>query len=225
MVRWRREPSRQEVYGQLLDRFREEHARASKSPEWKALEAELEARGIDATDFGIFSSVAPTTFDAEAAAPLLVEWLPRMRDSVEKEVIARSLTGTKTAAPAAARAILVEFRSAPMDDETTKWAYGNALATLADAGVADDLIELLGDPRHGQRPRDALRRLEADKGSARARCPDRADRRRRDLWARDLRAQELWAEERPSASSACTTEARRRPQTTKRNRPREAASG
>ena len=161
MVRWRREPSRQEVYGQLLDRFREEHARASKSPEWKALEAELEARGIDATDFGIFSSVAPTTFDAEAAAPLLVEWLPRMRDSVEKEVIARSLTGTKTAAPAAARAILVEFRSAPMDDETTKWAYGNALATLADAGVADDLIELLGDPRHGRARQmlcDALKR-------------------------------------------------------------------
>ena len=114
--------TRQEVYDQLLDDFREQHARAEKSPERQALEAELHAHGIDTTDFGIFSSVARTTFDDEAAAPILVEWLPRMRDPVDKEVIARTLTGTKAAAPEAARAIVDEFRRAPLEDETHKWA-------------------------------------------------------------------------------------------------------
>jgi hypothetical protein len=144
-----------------LDTFREEHARTPKSREWKALEAELEARGIETRDFGILSSVAPTSFDYEAAAPLLVEWLPRMRQPVEKEILARSLTGTKTASRAAARAILDEFRRAPIDDQSTKWAYANALATLADADLADDLIELLRDARHGSSRQmlcDALKR-------------------------------------------------------------------
>jgi hypothetical protein len=153
--------SREEVYGQLLERFREQHARAPRSPERLALEAELEARGIDTTDFGIFSSVAPTAFDADRAAPILVEWLPRMTDLVDKEVIARSLTGTRTARAPAAAAIVKEFREAPLDAETTKWAYGNALATLAGPEVADDLIELVRDQRHGiarQMLCDALKR-------------------------------------------------------------------
>jgi HEAT repeat protein len=75
---------------------------------------------------------------------------PRIADPVEKEVIARSLTGTRTASAAAARAILAEFRNASIEDEATKWAYANALATLADERAADDLIELIGDKRHGR---------------------------------------------------------------------------
>ena len=162
-MRWRRRasPSREEVYEQLLDRLRDEQRRAPKSAQWKALEAELEARGIDTRDFGIFSSVLPTTFDGDAAAPVLVEWLPRTADPVEKEVIASSLTGTKTASAAATRAILAEFRNAPLDDETTKWAFANALATLADEGAAEDLIELIRDKRHGRARQmlcDALKR-------------------------------------------------------------------
>jgi HEAT repeat protein len=152
---------RQEVHEQILERFREEQARAPKSSEWRALEAALEAQGIDTRDLGIFSSVGPTTFDAERAAPVLVEWLPRMRDPVEKEVIARSLTGTKTASAEAAAAILEEFRHAPMEAESEKWAYANALATLADAEIADDLIELIRDARHGHARQmlcDALKR-------------------------------------------------------------------
>ena len=153
--------TRQDVYDELLDRFREEHARAPKTPEWQALEAELHAQGIDTTDLGLFSSVARTHFDAEAAAPILVAWLPRMRDPVDKEVIARTLTGTKTAAPEAARAILSEFRKAPLEDETGKWSYGNALSTLADSELADDLLELIRDPLHGRARQmlcDALKR-------------------------------------------------------------------
>jgi hypothetical protein len=75
----------------LLDRMRAEQARAPTSAEWRQPEAELEASGIDTTDLGIFSSVAPTRFDYESAAPILIRWLPRMHDPVEKEVLARSL--------------------------------------------------------------------------------------------------------------------------------------
>jgi hypothetical protein len=146
---------------QILDRFRERRRREPQSPEWRQLEAELEAHGIDATDLGIFSSVAPTRFDYEAAAPIVARWLSHVRDPVEKEVLARSLTGVRTAPPVAARALVDEFRSAEANAETAKWAYANALATLADADIADDLLELVADRRHGtarQMLCDALKR-------------------------------------------------------------------
>jgi hypothetical protein len=139
-----------EVHEQLLDELREQQARAPKSREWQELESELETHGIDTTDLGIFSSVVPTRFDYDAAAPILVRWLPRVRDPVEKEVIARSLTGSKTAGTDAGRALVVEFRRASMSDETTKWAYANALATLAVPEIADDLLELIRDAHHGR---------------------------------------------------------------------------
>ena len=150
-MRWRRKTrDMREVHERLLDRMRAEQARAPKSAEWRQLEAELDASGIDATDLGIFSSVVPTAFDYEAAAPILVRWLPQVCDPIEKEVLARSLTGVKTARAEAARAIVAEFRNADMDAESEKWAYGNALATLADAEIADDLLELVRDRRHGR---------------------------------------------------------------------------
>jgi HEAT repeats len=150
-----------EIHERLVDRLRAEQARAPKSAEWRQLEVELEANAIDPRDLGIFSSVVPTTFDYEAAAPILVGWLPRVRDPIEKEVLARSLTGVKTARSEAARAIVTEFRNADMDAEAEKWAYGNALATLADAEIADDLLELVRDGRHGRARQmlcDALKR-------------------------------------------------------------------
>jgi HEAT repeat protein len=159
---WRRKTRDiREVHEHILDRMRAEQARAPKSAEWRKLEAELEASGIDTTDLGIFSSVAPTRFDYEAAAPILVRWLTRVRDPVEKEVLARSLTGVKTARSEAARAIVAEFRNADMDAEAEKWAYGNALATLADDEIADELLELVRDRRHGDSRQmlcDALKR-------------------------------------------------------------------
>jgi HEAT repeat protein len=149
---WRRKSrDMREVHEHLLDRMRAEQARAPKSAEWRQLESELESSGIDTTDLGIFSSVAPT----------LVRWLPRMRDPVEKEVLARSLTGVKTARSEAARAIVAEFRKAGVDAGPEKWAYGNALATLADDEIADELLELVCDRRHGDARQmlcDALKR-------------------------------------------------------------------
>jgi HEAT repeat protein len=149
------------VHEQIVNRLRAAHAREPKSREWRQMERELEAHGIAPTDLGIFSSIVPTTFDYEAAAPILVRWLPRVPDPVEKELIARSLTGVRTASSEAARAIVAEFRNADMDADAQKWAYGNALATLADAELADDLLKLVADHRHGSARQmlcDALKR-------------------------------------------------------------------
>lgn len=100
-------------------------------------------------------------FDYEAAAPILVRWLPRLRDPIEKEVIARSLAGVKRAPPEAARVLIDEFRRDESETWTQKWAYANTLATIAGPDVADDLIELLHDRCHGrgrEKLCDALKR-------------------------------------------------------------------
>ena len=87
-------------------------------------------------------------FDFEAAVPVLVEWLPRVETALVKERIVRSLTGEKAATPLALEPLVAEFRRA--DDDGLKWAIGNALATLADDSIADELVELARDRRHGR---------------------------------------------------------------------------
>jgi HEAT repeat protein len=122
--------------------------------EQAALCADLEAAGVSARDFGFFAREIPEAgiraprFDYAAAAPILIRWLPRAKTSLVKERIVRSLTGEKAAAPDALEPLVSEFRQA--DDEGLKWAIGNALATLADASIVDELVELAGDRRHGR---------------------------------------------------------------------------
>jgi hypothetical protein len=119
-----------------------------------ALRADLEAAGISARDFGFFGREIPQAgiraprFDYAAAVPILIRWLPRAHTALVKERIVRSLTGEKAATPVALEPLVEEFRRA--DDEALKWAIGNALATLADASIVDDLIELADDRRHGR---------------------------------------------------------------------------
>jgi hypothetical protein len=117
------------------------------------LRAALRAAGIRDDDFGFFARDIPEAgiraprFDFEAAAPVLVDWLPRVKTALVKERIVRSLTGEKTATPLALEPLVAEFRRA--DDHGLKWAIGNALATLADDSIADELVELARDRRHG----------------------------------------------------------------------------
>jgi hypothetical protein len=118
------------------------------------LRAALRAAGIRDDDFGFFARDIPEAgiraprFDFEAAAPVLVDWLPRVKTALVKERIVRSLTGEKTATPLALEPLVAEFRRA--DDDWLKWAIGNALATLADDSIADELVELARDRRHGR---------------------------------------------------------------------------
>ena len=118
------------------------------------LRAALRAAGIRDDDFGFFAArdipeagIRAPRFDFEAAAPVLVDWLPRVETALVKERIVRSLTGEKAATPLALEPLVAEFRRA--DDPGLKWAIGNALATLADDSIADELVELAQDRRHG----------------------------------------------------------------------------
>jgi HEAT repeat protein len=127
-----------------------------------ALLEALEAAGVSTEDFGLFGQVE-TTFDYNLAVPVLVEWLPSVRDPVLKEIVVRSLPGEPSAEGEGARALVDEFRRTPSSDEwqSVKWAIGDALATIADAMVADELLELVHDRSHGrarQRLCDALAR-------------------------------------------------------------------
>jgi HEAT repeats len=132
------------------------------------LAADLERAGIDASGFGEFASrpipaagIEPSRFDYERAMPILIKWLPLVETSELKEVIARGMTGEPSAMGEGAKALLNEFRRALDDEWSLKWAIGNALSTLADPSLADDLIVLLQDPDQGtgrQMLCEALRR-------------------------------------------------------------------
>jgi hypothetical protein len=82
------------------------------------LRAALRAAGIRDDDFGFFARDIPEAgmraprFDFEAAAPVLVEWLPRVKTALVKERIVRSLTAEKAATPLALEPLVTEFRRA-----------------------------------------------------------------------------------------------------------------
>ena len=129
---------------------------AEEEAEQAALCGELEAAGISARDFGYFARNVPEAgvraprFDYASAAPILIRWLPQARTPLIKERIVRSLTGESAAAPDALQPLVAEFRRAPDEEWALKWAIGNALSTLADASIVDDLVELAADRRHGK---------------------------------------------------------------------------
>jgi HEAT repeat protein len=127
---------------------------------------ELRAGGVATDEFGVFRRDGGKSLDSRAA-PILLRWLPEVEDSRVREAIARSLTGEPTAKElGAARVLVVEF-ARPVNDPAAKWALANALSTLADASVADELIALLRDRRHG-RAREMLCEALARTGDERA---------------------------------------------------------
>jgi HEAT repeat protein len=126
---------------------------------WKEAEpllAALENAGIDTVDFGIFGPSSFTTFDFERAAPILVDWLPRVDDPQLKLVIVSSLAGQKAARGEGARRLVGDFRRPEYHDKAAlRWAIGDTLATIAGPGDADGIIDLLRD-RSGGRARQML---------------------------------------------------------------------
>jgi len=129
---------------------------AEEEAEQAALCADLQEAGISARDFGFFARDIPEAgihaprFDLTAAVPVLVDWLPRAKTPLVKERIVRSLTGEKAATPDALAPLVDEFRRAGNEEWALKWAIGNALSTLADASITNDLVELASDRRHGR---------------------------------------------------------------------------
>ncbi len=93
----------------------------------------------------------------DAAFPVLVEWLPKVKSDRIKEGVARALT-VKGAGPAVLAALLTEFESYVADTpskEGTKWAVGNAISEVAAKHDADAIRRLVRECRHGK-SRDRL---------------------------------------------------------------------
>lgn len=97
----------------------------------------------------------------EAAVPVLLEWLPRVRYLMLSEDIVRTLS-VSFAKKLAAPVFLRLFREPPaVEDplrpegsepaqEHLRWVIGNGLGIFAGPSLADDLIELALDRRFGQ---------------------------------------------------------------------------
>jgi HEAT repeat protein len=118
--------------------------------EAEPLIAALEAAGIDTVDFGQFGAASFTTFDFDRAAPILVDWLPRVEDPSVKEAMVRSLAGQRLARGEGTRRLIAEFRRPDYADEASlRWAIGNTVATLAGPADADAIIEILHDRSAG----------------------------------------------------------------------------
>lgn len=111
----------------------------------------LEAAGIDTTDFGRFVNrpvpgvLEPAVFDAERAAPILLEWLPRVDDRGVKDAIVRYLKARATRG-VAVEALIAEFHRA---DNELRWVIGDTLQRIATANDYAQIVELASDTRFG----------------------------------------------------------------------------
>jgi HEAT repeat protein len=128
--------------------------------EWEAVRADLRAAGVDPTDLGRFVNRSnpalpgfePERFDAKAAYPVLLDWLPRARSRALRSTIASRLRQAGKSS-VTAQALITEYRRET--DETTRWQLGDAIARSATPADLPDIVELAAD-RHGGRGRQML---------------------------------------------------------------------
>ena len=126
------------------------------SPTPSELIGDLRSVGVEVDDVW---ELVNSTAGYAAAVPVLLEWLGRAEASVPvyqvdklKEGIVRALT-VREARPKAAPALIAEMRRfsglAERSSSGLPWALGNALATVADDTVFDDLVALCRDTSLG----------------------------------------------------------------------------
>jgi hypothetical protein len=75
-------------------REREKEERSRSGHVWHEAQPLLDAlaaAGVDPTDFGAFGWASFSTFDFGQAAPIIIEWLPRVLDMNVKDAMVRSL--------------------------------------------------------------------------------------------------------------------------------------
>lgn len=87
----------------------------------------------------------PGRFDAAAATPILLHWLPEIQDARVKEAIVRHLK-TKAARGVATEPLIEAFRLA---GEDLQWIIGDTLQVVATKEQYPALVELAADRRHG----------------------------------------------------------------------------
>jgi hypothetical protein len=138
---------------------------AENADEFSLVRRALSDAGLPSDDFGRFTSgrhpevIRPSVFDYESAVPVLLAVLPRLTRPVVKEAVVRSLT-TPHARPAAAAALLQEFRSTSNSSHPgLKWVIGNALATATTIEHTETLLELAVEAVHGAGRQGIVERL------------------------------------------------------------------
>lgn len=128
--------------------------RALDEPERELVRRALEAVGVSAEDFGVFVNdttyFAPSTFDARAALPVLLDVLPRLTRPRVVMTVAMHLQ-TPAARPVAFDAVEAAFRRWALVAEASSaaWQLGATLMRAADTSRADVLLELATDRRYG----------------------------------------------------------------------------
>jgi HEAT repeat protein len=122
--------------------------------EWEAVRGALRSAGVDPTDLGRFVNrpnpdllgLEPDTFDAKAAYPVLLEWLPRVESPSLRSTIASRLRAVGKSA-VTARALITAYRAETNED--ARWQLGDAIARTAPAAELDEIVELAADPCGG----------------------------------------------------------------------------
>lgn len=107
--------------------------------------AELAAAGFDVASVGALRQPGR---EYRGAVPILLDWLPRIGNPDVREDIVRSLS-VPFARPAAAPALVAEFRRTTPAEGTLRWAIGNGLEVVADDSVYQDVVEIARDRRNG----------------------------------------------------------------------------
>ena len=85
----------------------------------------------------------------DAAIPILLEWLPRLKDAVDREVVVRALS-VPWAGDKAMRTLLARFRATPNAEFQLKWAIGNGIEILASGAYFAEMAALARDTAHGK---------------------------------------------------------------------------
>jgi HEAT repeat protein len=139
--------------------------------EWEAIRASLRAAGVDPTDLARFVNrpnpdlpgLEPERFDAKAAYPVLLDWLPRAKSPAVRSTIASRLRQAGKSA-VTARALIAAYEVETNDE--TRWQLGDAIARTAPAKELGAIVELAADRRGGtgrQMLVDALWRVKTDR--------------------------------------------------------------
>ena len=122
--------------------------RKARQAESQMIAEALQAAGLDVSNI---TDLVYTRDRYPQAIPVLLDLLPRVKDPLLRNGVARALA-VREARPIATRPLIREFIAAPVTSEAekhTKWAIGMALGVTADDSVFTEVLALLGDKRHG----------------------------------------------------------------------------
>ena len=141
MTRLRKDPAfvarEKEVEDRKQQRIRE--YRLAMAP----LLEELAKRGFSGMSV---SALYNQKLNYKSIVPVLIDWLPKIADPY-KEGIVRALS-VKWTPPEVALLLIKEFYQT--ENESLRWAIGNAIEVIADDRSFDEIVKIAKDPKFGK---------------------------------------------------------------------------